>query len=179
MTGRFKSLTWKQTNLVVFTALFFAIAIFIVEIALVVVSTKQQLTTTQQELLDSVEQPAANAVWALDDNLARQTLEGAIKVEHVGSAVIELDDGSMFVSVSNNKQNNSQTFISLSNKLFDDSIKIHSNNYRNIIFHNNINFDDLSHHKSKLIFWELSIYFFLSLTSVGCVCVHFSVVDNR
>ena len=40
MTGRFKSLTWKQTNLVVFTALFFAIAIFIVEIALVVVSTK-------------------------------------------------------------------------------------------------------------------------------------------
>lgn len=58
MTGRFKSLTWKQTNLVVFTALFFAIAIFIVEIALVVLSTKQQLTTTQQELLNSVEQPA-------------------------------------------------------------------------------------------------------------------------
>lgn len=120
MTGRFKSLTWKQTNLVVFTALFFAIAIFIVEIALVVISTKQQLTTTQKELLDSVEQPAANAVWALDNNLARQTLEGAIKVEHVGSAVIELDDGSLFVSVSNRKENNSQTFISLSNQLFDD-----------------------------------------------------------
>ncbi|GCF89341.1 MULTISPECIES: bifunctional diguanylate cyclase/phosphodiesterase [Shewanella] len=134
MTGRFKSLTWKQTNLVVFTALFFAIAIFIVEIALVVVSTKQQLTTTQQELLDSVEQPAANAVWALDDNLARQTLEGAIKVEHVGSAVIELDDGSMFVSVSNNKQNNSQTFISLSNKLFDDLKEISRPLYRPFYF---------------------------------------------
>ncbi|MGI2048363.1 putative bifunctional diguanylate cyclase/phosphodiesterase [Shewanella oncorhynchi] len=134
MTGRFKSLTWKQTNLVVFTALFFAIAIFIVEIALVVVSTKQQLTTTQQELLDSVEQPAANAVWALDDNLARQTLEAAIKVEHVGSAVIELDDGSMFVSVSNNKQNNSQTFISLSNKLFDDLKEISRPLYRPFYF---------------------------------------------
>ncbi|MCU7961205.1 EAL domain-containing protein [Shewanella sp. SW32] len=134
MTGRFKSLTWKQTNLVVFTALFFAIAIFIVEIALVVVSTKQQLTTTQQELLDSVEQPAANAVWALDDNLARQTLEGAIKVEHVGSAVIELDDGSMFVSVSNNKQNNSQTFISLCNKLFDDLKEISRPLYRPFYF---------------------------------------------
>ncbi|MCU7998210.1 MULTISPECIES: putative bifunctional diguanylate cyclase/phosphodiesterase [unclassified Shewanella] len=134
MTGRFKSLTWKQTNIVVFTALFFAIAIFIVEIALVVVSTKQQLTTTQQELLDSVEQPAANAVWALDDNLARQTLEGAIKVEHVGSAVIELDDGSMFVSVSNNKQNNSQTFISLSNKLFDDLKEISRPLYRPFYF---------------------------------------------
>lgn len=134
MTGRFKSLTWKQTNLVVFTALFFAIDIFIVEIALVVVSIKQQLTTTQQELLDSVEQPAANAVWALDDNLARQTLEGAIKVEHVGSAVIELDDGSMFVSVSNNKQNNSQTFISLSNKLFDDLKEISRPLYRPFYF---------------------------------------------
>ncbi|MCP3130023.1 bifunctional diguanylate cyclase/phosphodiesterase [Shewanella sp. KJ2020] len=134
MTGRFKSLTWKQTNLVVFTALFFAIAIFIVEIALVVISTKQQLTTTQQELLDSVEQPAANAVWALDDNLARQTLEGAIKVEHVGSAVIELDDGSMFVSVSNNKKNSSQTFISLSNKLFDDLKEISRPLYRPFYF---------------------------------------------
>ncbi|MCH1929113.1 EAL domain-containing protein [Shewanella sp. A25] len=120
MTGRFKSLTWKQTNLVVFTALFFAVAVFIIEIALMVISTKQQLTLTQQELLDSVEQPAANAVWALDDNLARQTLEGALKVEHVGSAVIELDDGSMFVSVSNNKKNTSPTFLGLSNKLFDD-----------------------------------------------------------
>lgn len=134
MTGRFKSLTWKQTNLVVFTALFFAIAIFIVEIALVVVSTKQQLTTTQQELLDSVEQPSANAVWALDDNLARQTLEGAIKVEHVGSAVIELDDGSMFVSVSNNRANNSQTFISLSNQLFDDLKEISRPLYRPFYF---------------------------------------------
>lgn len=130
MTGRFKSLTWKQTNLVVFTALFFAIAIFVIEIALVVITTKQQLTSAQQELLDSVEQPAANAVWALDDNLARQTLEGATKVEHVGSALIELDDRSLFVSVSNHKKNNSQLFISLSNKLFDDLKEISRPLYR-------------------------------------------------
>ncbi|MGI2065528.1 EAL domain-containing protein [Shewanella sp. MF08487] len=134
MTSRFKSLTWKQTNLVVFTALFFAIVIFIVEIALVVVSTKQQLTATQQELLNSVEQPAANAVWALDDNLARQTLEGAIKVEHVSSAVIELDDGSMFVSVSNNKKNDSLTFISISNKLFNNLKEISRPLYRPFYF---------------------------------------------
>lgn len=134
MTSRFKSLTWKQTNLVVFTALFFAIVIFIVEIALVVVSTKQQLTATQQELLNSVEQPAANAVWALDDNLARQTLEGAIKVEHVSSAVIELDDGSMFVSVSNNKKNDSLTFSSISNKLFNNLKEISRPLYRPFYF---------------------------------------------
>ncbi|MGI1943445.1 putative bifunctional diguanylate cyclase/phosphodiesterase [Shewanella glacialipiscicola] len=134
MTSRFKSLTWKQTNLVVFTALFFAIVIFIIEIALVVVSTKQQLTTTQQELLNSVEQPAANAVWALDDNLARQTLEGAIKVEHVSSAVIELDDGSMFVSVSNNKKNDSLTFSSISNKLFNNLKEISRPLYRPFYF---------------------------------------------
>ncbi|MGI1987532.1 putative bifunctional diguanylate cyclase/phosphodiesterase [Shewanella glacialipiscicola] len=134
MTSRFKSLTWKQTNLVVFTALFFAIVIFIVEIALVVVSTKQQLTTTQQELLNSVEQPAANAVWALDDNLARQTLEGAIKVEHVSSAVIELDDGSMFVSVSNNKKNDSLTFTSIGNKLFNNLKEISRPLYRPFYF---------------------------------------------
>ncbi|PTA51033.1 D-glycero-D-manno-heptose 7-phosphate kinase [Shewanella morhuae] len=134
MTSRFKSLTWKQTNLVVFTALFFAIVIFIIEIALVVVSTKQQLTTTQQELLNSVEQPAANAVWALDDNLARQTLEGAIKVEHVSSAVIELDDGSMFVSVSNNKKNDSLTFTSIGNKLFNNLKEISRPLYRPFYF---------------------------------------------
>lgn len=75
-TARFKSLTWKQTNLVVFTALFFAVAIFIIEILIVVTTERQSLISSQQELLDSVEQPAANAVWALDDNLARQTLKG-------------------------------------------------------------------------------------------------------
>ncbi|MFT5235749.1 MAG: diguanylate cyclase (GGDEF)-like protein [Shewanella sp.] len=100
MSASFKSLTWKQTNLVVFSALFFAIAIFIVEILLVGVSARDQLKASQAELLDSVEQPAANAVWALDDNLARQTLEGVLKVQHVDSAVIELDDGTRFVSVS-------------------------------------------------------------------------------
>ncbi|WP_220733556.1 putative bifunctional diguanylate cyclase/phosphodiesterase, partial [Shewanella morhuae] len=104
------------------------------EIALVVVSTKQQLTTTQQELLNSVEQPAANAVWALDDNLARQTLEGAIKVEHVSSAVIELDDGSMFVSVSNNKKNDSLTFTSIGNKLFNNLKEISRPLYRPFYF---------------------------------------------
>ncbi|GGI82787.1 GGDEF-domain containing protein [Shewanella hanedai] len=119
MSASFKSLTWKQTNLVVFSALFFAIAIFIVEIALVGVSARDQLKASQKELLDSVEQPAANAVWALDDNLAKQTLEGILKVQHVGSAVIELDDGSLFVSVSNpNAEPN--VFQGLSDHLFGD-----------------------------------------------------------
>ncbi|MDH0447630.1 MULTISPECIES: putative bifunctional diguanylate cyclase/phosphodiesterase [Shewanella] len=187
MTGRFKSLTWKQTNLVVFTALFFAIAIFIVEIALVVVSTKQQLTTTQQELLDSVEQPAANAVWALDDNLARQTLEGAIKVEHVGSAVIELDDGSMFVSVSNNKKNNSQTFISLSNKLFDDLKEISRPLYRPFYFEGTqkqqligtltIFYD--TQELTNTLFSQLRFSFFATLARALLLTLVLSVVFHR
>lgn len=74
MSENFKSLTWKQSILVVFSALFFAIAIFIIEIALVAISAREQLKASQEELLDSVEQPAANAAWALDDNLAEQTL---------------------------------------------------------------------------------------------------------
>jgi len=48
-----------------------------------------------------------------------------------------------------------------SNKLFDDSIKIHSNNYRNIIFHNNINFDDYEKYLDKITnidFIYLSFY---------------------
>lgn len=187
MTGRFKSLTWKQTNLVVFTALFFAIAIFIVEIALVVISTKQQLTTTQQELLDSVEQPAANAVWALDDNLARQTLEGAIKVEHVGSAVIELDDGSMFVSVSNNKTNSSQTFISLSNKLFDDLKEISRPLYRPFYFEGTqkqqligtltIFYD--TQELTNTLFSQLRFSFFATLARALLLTLVLSVVFHR
>ncbi len=187
MTGRFKSLTWKQTNLVVFTALFFAIAIFIVEIALVVVSTKQQLTTTQQELLDSVEQPAANAVWALDDNLARQTLEGAIKVEHVGSAVIELDDGSMFVSVSNNRANNSQTFISLSNQLFDDLKEISRPLYRPFYFEGTqkqqligtltIFYD--TQELTNILFSQLRFSFFATLARALLLTLVLTVVFHR
>ncbi|ABI38110.1 diguanylate cyclase/phosphodiesterase [Shewanella sp. MR-4] len=187
MTGRFKSLTWKQTNLVVFTALFFAIAIFVVEIALVVIATKQQLTTTQQELLDSVEQPAANAVWALDDNLARQTLEGAIKVEHVGSAVIELDDGSMFVSVSNNKKNDSQTFISLSNKLFDDLKEISRPLYRPFYFEGTqkqqligtltIFYD--TQELTNTLFSQLRFSFFATLARALLLTLVLSVVFHR
>ena len=187
MTGRFKSLTWKQTNLVVFTALFFAIAIFIVEIALVVVSTKQQLTTTQQELLDSVEQPSANAVWALDDNLARQTLEGAIKVEHVGSAVIELDDGSMFVSVSNNQKTSSQTFISLSNKLFDDLKEISRPLYRPFYFEGTqkqqligtltIFYD--TQELTNTLFSQLRFSFFATLARALLLTLVLSVVFHR
>ncbi|QSX38117.1 putative bifunctional diguanylate cyclase/phosphodiesterase [Shewanella sedimentimangrovi] len=134
MTTRFKSLTWKQTNLVVFTALFFAVAVFLVEIALVGLSTRQSLITTQHELLDSVEQPSTNAVWALDDNLARQTLEGVLKVEHVGSAVIELDDGSLFVSVSNDKSVGKGAFIDLGNRLFGDLREISRPLYRPFYF---------------------------------------------
>lgn len=187
MTGRFKSLTWKQTNLVVFTALFFAIAIFIVEIALVVISTKQQLTSTQQELLDSVEQPAANAVWALDDNLARQTLEGAIKVEHVGSAVIELDDGSMFVSVSNNKTNSSQTFISISNKLFADLKEISRPLYRPFYFEGTqkqqligtltIFYD--TQELTNTLFSQLRFSFFATLTRALLLTLVLTVVFHR
>ncbi|WP_076412790.1 EAL domain-containing protein [Shewanella sp. UCD-KL12] len=133
MTARFKSLTWKQTSLVVFSALFFAVAIFIVEIALVGVSARDELKDSQKELLDSVEQPASNAVWALDDNLAKQTLEGVLKVEHVGSAVIELDDGSMFVSVASpiTPQN---IFAQLSKKLFGDLKEISRSLYRPLYF---------------------------------------------
>lgn len=187
MTGRFKSLTWKQTNLVVFTALFFAIAIFIVEIALVVLSTKQQLTTTQQELLNSVEQPAANAVWALDDNLARQTLEGALKVEHVGSAVIELDDGSMFVSVSNTKSNNSQTFVTLSNKLFDELKEISRPLYRPFYFEGTqkqqlIGTLTLFYDTQELtdtLFSQLKLGFFATLARALLLTLVLSVVFHR
>ncbi|WP_394204790.1 EAL domain-containing protein [Shewanella waksmanii] len=133
MSASFKSLTWKQTSLVVFSALFFAIAIFIVEIALVGVSARQQLIEAQNELLDSVEQPTANAVWALDDNLAKQTLEGVLKVEHVGSSVIELDDGSMFVSISNPRSQN-DLFKDLSSKLFGDLKEISRTLYRPFYF---------------------------------------------
>ncbi|MBB1361319.1 MAG: EAL domain-containing protein [Shewanella sp.] len=137
MTARFKSLTWKQTNLVVFTALFFAIAIFIVEIALVVITTKQQLTAAQQELLNSVEQTTTNAVWSLDDKLASQTLEGIIKVDNVGSAVIELDDGSLFVSVANESDEFSNNYISLSNRLFGNLKEISRSLYRPFYFEGN------------------------------------------
>lgn len=133
MSARFKSLTWKQTTLVVFSALFFAVAIFIVEVALVGVSARQQLMVAQEELLDSIEQPAANAVWALDDNLATQTLEGVLKVEHVGEAVIELDDGSMFVSM-NNPFTDNPLVRKLSEKLFGDLKQISRTLYRPSFF---------------------------------------------
>ncbi len=133
MTAKFKSLTWKQTSLVVFSALFFAVAIFIVEIALVGVSARDELKDSQKELLDSVEQPASNAVWALDDNLAKQTLEGVLKVEHVGSAVIELDDGSMFVSVAS-PLSPLNIFDQLSKKLFGDLKEISRSLYRPLYF---------------------------------------------
>jgi diguanylate cyclase (GGDEF)-like protein len=137
MTARFKSLTWKQTNLVVCTALFFAIAIFIVEIALVVITTKQQLTAEQQELLNSVEQITTNSVWSLDDKLASQTLEGIIKVDNVGSAVIELDDGSLFVSEANQSAAFPNRYISLSKRLFGDLKEISRPLYRPFYFEDN------------------------------------------
>lgn len=133
MTARFKSLTWKQTSLVVFSALFIAIAIFIVEIALVGTSARDELKASQIELLDSVEQPASNAVWALDDNLAKQTLEGVLKVEHVGSAVIELDDGSTFVNVAS-PLTSPNLFEPLSKKLFGDLKEISRTLYRPLYF---------------------------------------------
>ena len=120
MTASFKSLTWKQTTLVVYTALFFAIAIFVVEVALVVVSTKHQLAESQHELLDSVEQTTSNAVWSLDEKLAGQTLEGIIKVDNVGSAKVELDDNSLFVAVANDETVASDNYLFLSENLFGE-----------------------------------------------------------
>lgn len=119
MSASFKSLTWKQTTLVVFSALFFAIAIFIVEIALVSISARQQLLEAQFELLNSVEQPAANAVWALDDHLAKQTLTGVLKVEHVAQASIQLDDGIQFVTMANAPSDRAIIGL-LSQRLFSD-----------------------------------------------------------
>ncbi|MDO6610332.1 EAL domain-containing protein [Shewanella sp. 1_MG-2023] len=137
MTQRFKSLTWKQTNLVVFTALFFAIAIFVVEIALVVVTTKQQLTASQEELLNSVEQTASNAVWALDDKQTEQTLEGIIKIDNISSAVITLDDGSLFVTASNKPKLFSENYDNLSHFLFNDLNEISRPLYRPFYFEGN------------------------------------------
>ena len=137
MTANFKSLTWKQTNLVVFTALFFAVAILIVEIAIQVISTKNQLSDAQQELLDSVEQTTTNAVWSLDDKLASQTLEGIIKVDNVGSAVIELDDGSLFVATSNPTEKFSSAYVKLSQSLFGDLREISRPIYRPFYFEGN------------------------------------------
>ncbi|MFQ6370110.1 putative bifunctional diguanylate cyclase/phosphodiesterase [Shewanella sp. YIC-542] len=117
---RFRSLTWKQTNLVVFTALFFAIAISIVEILLLVTSEREALQSSQTEVLDSIEQPVENAVWALDDHLARQTLEGLLKIDYVSSAVITLDDGSLFVSVGNATPLPDDLFSAVSLKLFGE-----------------------------------------------------------
>lgn len=119
MSASFKSLTWKQTTLVVFSALFFAIAIFIVEIALVSISARQQLLEAQFELLNSVEQPAANAVWALDDHLAKQTLTGVLKVEHVAQASIQLEDGIQFVTMANAPSDRAIIGL-LSQRLFSD-----------------------------------------------------------
>lgn len=117
----FKSLTWKQTILVVSSTLFFAFAIFLVEISLVFVEERQQLMSTQQELLNSVEQPATNAVWAMDETLAAQTIQGLLKVDNIGSATIMLDDNSRFVAVRNSSHiASSRLFIKISNELFGD-----------------------------------------------------------
>lgn len=117
---RFRSLTWKQTNLVVFTALFFAVAIFIVEILMVASSERESLTHSQKEVLDSVEQPLENAVWSLDENLAKQTLEGLLKIEYVSSATISLEDGKTFVSAGNTVSLPDDLFSAISLKLFGE-----------------------------------------------------------
>ncbi|MBR9726474.1 EAL domain-containing protein [Shewanella intestini] len=134
MKSGFKSLTWKQTKLVVFTALFFAIAIFLIEIALVAINTKQQLTSSQQELLDSVEQTTTNAVWSLDDKLAKQTLQGIIKVDNIGSALITLDDGSLFVSASNRPVISTDSYQAFSQRLFGTLKQIERPLYRPFYF---------------------------------------------
>ncbi|ABZ77690.1 diguanylate cyclase/phosphodiesterase [Shewanella halifaxensis HAW-EB4] len=131
MKERFKSLTWKQTILVVSATLFFAVAIFLIEVFLLLIDARQELTETQHELLDSVEQPATNAIWALDDVLATQTIQGVLKVEHVDSAIMVLEDGSRFVSVDNGAPAiNAEIFINISAKLFGDLTEISRSIYR-------------------------------------------------
>jgi diguanylate cyclase (GGDEF)-like protein len=137
MTERFKSLTWKQTNLVVFTALFFAIAIFFVEITIVGFDTKKQLQQAQTELLDSVEQTAANSVWALDDRLAEQTLKGIMKVDNISSVTITLDDETLFVTVNTPVEPVSDYHASLSKLLFSQLENISRPLYRPFYFEAN------------------------------------------
>lgn len=133
----FKSLTWKQTILVVSSTLFFAFAIFLVEISLVFVNERQQLISTQQELLNSVEQPATNAVWAMDETLAAQTIQGLLKVDNIGSATIELDDKSLFVVVKNsNDVQISGLFTKISKELFGDLNQVSRLLYRPISTNN-------------------------------------------
>ncbi|MCL1096072.1 putative bifunctional diguanylate cyclase/phosphodiesterase [Shewanella kaireitica] len=133
----FKSLTWKQTILVVSSTLFFAVAIFLVEISLVFVNERQQLISTQQELLNSVEQPATNAVWAMDETLAAQTIQGLLKVDNIGSATIELDDKSLFVAVKNsNDMEVSGLFTKISTELFGDLSQVSRLLYRPIFTNN-------------------------------------------
>lgn len=119
MKRQFKSLTWKQTMLVVSTALFFAIAIFLIEIIFVAVDARRSLIQEQNELLNSIEEPIANAVWVLDDALAKQIINGILKVPHIKSSKIELDDGDLFVSA-NNPTGMTTLFVGLSDKLFGD-----------------------------------------------------------
>ncbi|MGS0826763.1 putative bifunctional diguanylate cyclase/phosphodiesterase [Shewanella sp. 0m-8] len=131
MEQRFKSLTWKQTILVVSATLFFAVAIFLIEISLLVINARHELTDTQRELLDSVEQPATNAVWALDDVLAVQTIQGILKVEHVSSAIMDLEDGSRFVLVSNGPgAANAEVYSEISAALFGDFKQLSRSLYR-------------------------------------------------
>ncbi|GIU13116.1 MULTISPECIES: bifunctional diguanylate cyclase/phosphodiesterase [unclassified Shewanella] len=127
----FKSLTWKQTILVVSSTLFFAVVIFFIEISLLVINARQELTENQRELIDSVEQPATNAIWALDDLRAEQTIQGILKVQHVGSAILRLEDGNRFVAVSNGTPVvNPPIFTYISAELFGDLKQISRSLYR-------------------------------------------------
>ncbi|MCL1138434.1 putative bifunctional diguanylate cyclase/phosphodiesterase [Shewanella pneumatophori] len=140
MKESFKSLTWKQTILVVSATLFFAVAVFIVEISLLVLDARQELKVNQHELLDSVDQPATNAIWALDDVLATQTIQGVLKVEHVNAAILELEDESPFVSVNNGASViQPQLFQRISSKLFGDLKQISRALYRPFYLDNNGN----------------------------------------
>ncbi|MCH1925065.1 EAL domain-containing protein [Shewanella sp. C32] len=115
---RFKSLTFKQTILVVFTALFFAIAIFMLEVFMVVKAGTAELKQDQQELLDSVEQPLENALWGINVELGTQTLEGVLKVDHVASAEVLQDDNVLFVKAGEARSNKGDFLEVIGNQLF-------------------------------------------------------------
>lgn len=188
MTSRFKSLTWKQTNLVVFTALFFAIVIFFVEIALVGFDTKERLQQEQTELLDSVEQTAANSVWALDDKLAEQTLKGIMKVDNIRSATITLDDESLFVAVSNPEVVVSDYHASLSKFLFSHLEQVSRPLYRPFYFEANdkelqeigtLNILYDTHALTDHLFGQLKLSFIATLARALLLTLVLSLVFHR
>ncbi|WP_407695830.1 bifunctional diguanylate cyclase/phosphodiesterase [Shewanella avicenniae] len=100
------------------TALFFAFAIFIVEVLMLVKVQTETLENAQQELLDSVEHPLESAVWAFDRALAEQTLEGILNVDYIASAKVLLDNSEKFVNLDNRVDETADIYLAIGSRLF-------------------------------------------------------------